>query len=84
MDTINYTDFRSQLSTVLDKVNQNHAPVLITRRNGEPAVVMSLKDFQSYDETAYLMASPKNAERLDKAISEIESGTVETHELNES
>ena len=84
MYTINYTDFRSQLAAILDKVNQDHAPVMITRRNGEPAVVMSLKDFQSYDETAYLMASPKNAERLNKAILEIENGAVEEHELIET
>ncbi len=81
MDTISYTDFRSKLASILDKVNQDHIPMLITRRNGEPAVVMSLKDFQSYDETAYLMASPKNAKRLNDAISEIENDEVEKHEL---
>lgn len=81
MDIINYTDFRSNLSDVMDKVNSDHAPMLITRRNSDPAVIMSLEDFQSYDETAYLMASPKNAQRLDEAISEIEAGIVEAHDL---
>jgi len=74
--TLSYSAFRSQLAGTLDKVNDDHKPILITRQNGKPAVVMSLEDFQAYEETTYLMASPKNAERLNKAIAEIESGRV--------
>lgn len=53
----------------------------VTRRNGDAAVIMSLDDFKSYDETAYLMASPANAKRLDDSISDVEAGNVETHGL---
>lgn len=74
MDTISYTSFRNKLASTLDKVIQDHKPMMITRQNGDPAVVMSLEDFKSYEETAYLMASPKNALRLNAAISEIEAG----------
>lgn len=74
MDTMNYSAFRIHLAHILDKVNDDHKPVLITRQNGKPAVVMSLDDFQAYEETAYLMASPKNAERLNQAIAEVEAG----------
>jgi antitoxin YefM len=83
MDTINYSSFRSNLARVLDKVNDDHKPVLVTRQNGKPAVVISLEDFQAYEETAYLMASPKNAERLNQAIAEIEAGCGQQHELIE-
>ena len=76
MDAISYSNFRTHLAGTLDKVNDNHKPVLITRQNGKPAVVMSLDDFQAYEETAYLMASPKNAERLNQAIGEIEAGKI--------
>ena len=62
MDAISYSAFRAKLARTLDKVNDDHKPVLITRQNGKPAVVMSLEDFQAYEETAYLMASPKNAQ----------------------
>lgn len=72
MDNMTYSDFRSHLAATLDKVNNDHAPVLITRQSGEPAVVMSLEDFKSYEETAYLMSSIKNAERLEQAIKELE------------
>ncbi len=74
MDTMSYSTFRNQLAGALDKVNDDHKPILITRQNGKPAVVMSLEDFQAYEETAYLMASPKNAERLNQAIAEVEAG----------
>ena len=73
MDAISYSAFRAKLARTLDKVNDDHKPVLITRQNGKPAVVMSLEDFQAYEETAYLMASPRNAERLNQAIQEVES-----------
>lgn len=74
MDTLSYSAFRNKLASVLDKVNDDHKPVMITRQNGKPAVLMSVEDFQSYEETAYLMASPKNAERLNKAMTEVDSG----------
>jgi antitoxin YefM len=81
MDTISYSNFRSHLATTLDKVNDDHVPILITRQNGKPAVIISLEDFKSYEATAYLMASPKNATRLNQAIAEIESGRSVQHPL---
>lgn len=74
METVSYSAFRGHLASILDKVNENHKPITITRQNGKPTVVMSLEDFESYEETAYLMASPKNAERLNRAIHQLESG----------
>ncbi len=83
MDTISYSAFRNHLASTLDKVNQDHVPILITRQNGKPAVVMSLEDFKSYEETAYLMASPANAARLHGAIAEIEAGKATRRDLIE-
>jgi antitoxin YefM len=83
MDTMSYSSLRNNLASTLDKVNDDHKPVIITRQNGKPAVVMSLEDFQAFEETAYLMASPKNAERLNKAITEVEAGKTIQHELLE-
>jgi len=81
MNTISYSNFRSHLATTLDKVNDDHVPILITRQNGKPAVIISLEDFNSYEATAYLMASPKNATRLNQAIAEIEGGGSVQHPL---
>ena len=74
MNTLNYSSLRNNLASVLDKVNDDHKPVVITRQNGKAAVIISLEDFKSYEETFYLMASPNNAKRLQSAILEVESG----------
>ncbi len=83
MDTVSYTSFRQNLSSTLDKVNEDHTPIMITRQNGDPAIVMSLDDFKSYEETAYLMASPKNAKRLSESVAEIAKGHMAEHGLIE-
>lgn len=83
MKTLSYSAFRKELAHALDKVNDDHVPILITRQKGRPAVVMSLEDFKSYEETAYLMASPKNASRLNEAIQEAEKNALTQHDLLE-
>jgi len=83
MNVTTYTEFRKNLASFLDKVNEGSKPMLITRQNGKPAVLMSLEDFHSYDETAYLMASEENAKRLKESIERLEAGEYETHELIE-
>ena len=74
MDVLSYSSLRNNLASTLDKVNDDHVSILITRQKGKPAVIMSLEDFKSYEETAYLMSSPKNAERLNQSIAEVEAG----------
>lgn len=81
MDTMSYSAFRTNLAKTLDKVNEDHNPILVTRQNGKPAVVISLEDFHAYEETAHLIASPKNAQRLNDAIAEIEAGKFVQREL---
>ena len=83
MDTINYSALRSHLATILDKVNNDHKPVLITRQKGQPAVLIGLEDFKAYEETAYLMASPKNAVRLNQAIADVKAGKIMQYGLIE-
>lgn len=83
MDVMTYTDFRSQLAGTLDRIADTHRPVLITRQNGKPAVVMSLEDFHSYEETTYLLSSPANAERLHRAIAQVRNHQTKNRELIE-
>lgn len=83
MDILSYSALRNHLASTLDKVNEDHVSILITRQNGKPAVLMSLEDYKSYEETAYLMTSPKNAERLSQAIAEIEAGKTTEHGIIE-
>ncbi|WP_181778514.1 type II toxin-antitoxin system Phd/YefM family antitoxin [Oligella urethralis] len=60
-------------SKILDKVNEDRSPVLVTRQNGEPAVLLSLKDFNAFEETSDLLASPKNSEGLRKSLDNAKS-----------
>lgn len=83
MENMNYSNFRGNLSAALDRVNENHSPILITRQSGKPAVIMSLDDFKSYEETAHLMSSVRNVERLNQAIEELEKKQGITHALIE-
>ncbi|KTD21420.1 Antitoxin YefM [Legionella lansingensis] len=83
MDVLSYSALRNNLASILDKVNEDHVSILITRQNGKPAVIMSLEDFKSYEETAYLMSSPKNVERLNQAIAEVEAGKTKEHGIIE-
>lgn len=83
MQSISYTAARSNLAKTMEKVCQDHAPVAITRK-GEGAVVMiSMEDYQSLEETAYLLRSPKNARRLMASIAELEQGKGVEKELLE-
>ena len=76
------TDFRKNLASELDRVHDDREPVVIVRSGGKPAaVLMSLEDFASWQETEYLLRSPANAERLRKAIRELDAGHGQEHEL---
>ena len=81
MDVLSYTAVRARLAKTMDKVNDDHTPVIITRRRGKSAVLMSLDDFRSYVETDYLLSSPKNAARLVGAVRELKSGKGRPHKL---
>lgn len=72
LDTISYTQLRNRLAKTLDKVTQDRAPVLITRQKGKSAVLISMEDYTAFEETAYLLRSPKNAARLRAAREQVE------------
>ena len=74
MKTLSSTDLRANLSAVMDRVNDDHEPVIITRAKGRPVVIVSLEDWASMDETTYLLASPANKAELLKAISQLDAG----------
>jgi antitoxin YefM len=81
MEVISYSAVRAKLAEAMDKVNDDHRPVIITRQRGKPAVLISLDDFNSYVETDYLLSSPKNAARLTKAMRDLKSGRGRAHKL---
>jgi len=83
MQTTTFSHARQNLAATMDAVANNHIPTTITRQNKEPIVMISLEDYKSMEETAYLMQSINNASRLNSAIKELESGFGTTRELVE-
>jgi len=83
MDAITYSSARANLASTMDRVCNDHEPLIITR-NGEKAVVMlSLEDYKSLEETAYLLRSPANARRLLSSIAQLNAGQGAPRELAE-
>jgi antitoxin YefM len=84
MRTTSYSDLRRNLAATLDSVIEDHAPVIITRDRGKPAAVLiSLDDFASYEETRYLLQSPANAARLLEAVAALDAGEGTERQLAE-
>ena len=83
MDVLSFTETRARLKDVMDRVVQDHAPVVVTRQRGEAVVIVSLADWNAMEETARLLSSPKNAERLVEAIAQLEAGRGSERELIE-
>ena len=73
MDAISYTSARANLASTMEKVCEDHAPIIITRKNENPVVMMSLEDYQAMEETTYLSRSPANARQLLESIAELEA-----------
>lgn len=83
MNTITYSAARAGLAKTMKKVCKDHEPVIITRQKEESVVMVSLEDYSSLEETAYLLRVPKNARRLLESIAELEHGGGRVRKLVE-
>lgn len=81
MNAITYSAARADLAKTMDKVYDDHDPVVITRKSGKNVVMLSLEDFESWQETAYLLRSPNNAKRLLKSIEQVEKGNLKKRKM---
>jgi antitoxin YefM len=83
MRTMTYSESRARYAETLDAVVNDREEVVITRAGRDPVVIVSLDDYQSLKETAYLLRSPANARRLLASIDELETGGGVAGELSE-
>lgn len=83
MNAITYTTVRANLADTMDRVCDDHEPIIITRNGQQAVVMMSLEDFKALEETAYLLRAPKNARRLLDAVASLEQGKGEERRLVE-
>ena len=84
MEVISYSDTRERLKDVMDRVVENHEPIVISRQKAESVVLVSLADWHAIEETVHLMSSPANALRLKSAIDELKAGSGTERKLIES
>ncbi len=82
MHAITYTAARENLASTMDRVCNDHAPIIITRNRDQAVVMMSLEEYESLQETAYLLRSPANARRLSEGIAQLEQGKGVMRELS--
>ena len=74
MTAITYTAARENLASTMDRVCVDHDPVIITRNRDQAVVMLSLDDYESLQETSYLLRSPVNAKRLLVSIESLNAG----------
>lgn len=74
MDAISYSAARANLASTMDRVCDDHEPLIITRNSQQSVVMLSLEDFTALEETAYLLRSPANVKRLLTAMEQLNAG----------
>ena len=83
MVVVNYSDFRKNLKINLDNACDNNELVIVSRAHNKNVVVISLDEYNSWQETKYLLSTTKNHKRLEDAVKRGEKGIFEMHDLME-
>jgi antitoxin YefM len=81
MNAVNYSDLRRNLKSYMDKVYEEREPLIVTRRNNENVVVMSIDQYNSLVETSYLLGTEANARHLFESLRDARAGRTEEREL---
>lgn len=81
MTIVTATDFRKQMPRYIRESRENHVPITITIQSEEPMVMMPLNEWESLNETLYLVSTPANKQALDESIAELNQGLVVEHKL---
>ncbi len=76
MMAANFSEFRARLKEFLDSVEDDRETLIIKRKTGKGAVMISLEEYNSIMETLHLLSSKKNAERLHESIQQLNEGKV--------
>lgn len=82
MIAINYTELRKSLKKNLDLACESHETVIVQRTNDKSVVLISLEDYNSMVETAYLFSTKNNATRLIESITQAENGSTKIFDPN--
>ncbi len=74
MDAMTYTAVRANLASTMDRICNDHEPLIITRNGAQSVVMLSLEDYKALEETAHLLRTPANAKRLLSAVAQLNAG----------
>jgi antitoxin YefM len=83
MEVLNYTEFRKELKSSLDKVSNDEDVIVVSRGKNKNVVVISLNEYNSLKETMYLLSTEKNRKRLQESITEMKKDQFSSHSLIE-
>ncbi|MBA2737021.1 MAG: type II toxin-antitoxin system prevent-host-death family antitoxin [Pyrinomonadaceae bacterium] len=83
MNTTTINSAKQNLENLIQQVENDAEPILIMLDENRKAVLMSEREFNSWQETNYLLSNPANAEHLRKSLAEAESGLISERELIE-
>jgi antitoxin YefM len=83
MGVVSLTEFRANIASHLDRLEQDRDHLVVSRQGHEPMVVLPLKDWQGMEETLYLLSNPNNAKFLRESIAEANAGLLTEHKLIE-
>jgi antitoxin YefM len=72
MKVLSYSETRARLKEIMDGVVVDHTPVVITRKNAEAVVLVSLADWNAMETTTHLLSTPRNRKRLKSAIRQLD------------
>lgn len=81
MNALTFSYARQNFADVMRTVNDDHAPVIVTHQNAKPVVIMSLEDYESFEETAYLLRNSTGTQRLLESVAELRAGKGVVREL---
>lgn len=81
MDAMTYSTLRANLASAMDRVCDDHEVLIITRNGDQAVVMLSLEDYKTLEETAYLLRTPTNAKRLLSAATQLNADQGTEREL---
>ena len=83
MQVVSFTELRKNMKTIMNDCCNNHDLTIVTRQKEPALVMMSLEEYNAWQETFYLMKSPQNHAQLIKSMENVRKGRVQERDLVE-
>jgi antitoxin YefM len=83
MNVVTFTDLRKNLKHIMDMSMGDHEPVIVKRSQGRDMILLSLRDYKSLEETAYLLGNNANANHLRRSLKNLKEGKFSQKDLIE-